>query len=100
MKIFRPRGYKYRLHYLLRQLSFDDYQIAMKWFPEKIGISTETWKKWIYIPARDKREIPSTALIIMATFFGCEANEMLEEPITTESVINSFKTYKQNETVH
>lgn len=71
--------YKYRIHYLLRQLSYDDYTIAMKWIPEKLNISQSTWRKWIYIKKNDPREISISQLQVLATFFECEVKDLINK---------------------
>ncbi|MEO9257933.1 MAG: hypothetical protein ABI207_06100 [Crocinitomicaceae bacterium] len=69
--------YKYRIHYLLRQLSLSDYQITWIFFPEALNIAKWTWKSWIYIKKDDKREIPQDSLLKIATFFECSIDELM-----------------------
>jgi|GEM_PF-5803480 len=73
--------YKYRIHYLLRQLSFDDYQIAMKWLPERLGISLSTWKRYIYLPADSKLDLSFVHLQQLASFFECDIQALHTNPL-------------------
>lgn len=68
--------YKYRIHYLLRQLTVNDYEISWIFFPQALNISKSTWKQWIYIKNEDNREIPQEALKKIATFFEVPIDEM------------------------
>ena len=91
----KNQPYKYRIHYLLRQLNVDDYNIAMKWFPERIGISKKTWHEWIYRKADVGTQIPSEAILIMALFFGVEPWELLEHSPSEEEIRISFQAFRE-----
>jgi hypothetical protein len=81
--------YKYKLHYLLNRLPHQDYQIAMKFFPERLKIHPQTFRDWIYTPADSGREIPGNALVVMANFFEIDAVELFTKSPVKE---NEFKT--------
>jgi hypothetical protein len=88
-------GYKYRLHYLLQNLSHEDYTIAMKWFPLHLGITPKTWKSWIYIKSDTAKEIPSGAFFAMACFFDIHPRDLFEKtPAEPVTIANAFKSYK------
>ena len=89
------KGYKYTLHKRLRNLSVADYEIAMKWFPERLGIHTDTFRKWIHIPADSTWEIPGTAIMLMALFFECSPFEMYSEPLQMDAVRRSWQLKAQ-----
>ena len=90
MKKEKPHGYKYRLHYLLRQLSVSDFEIARKWFPEVLKVHPDTFKAWIYIKAGAAQEIPGTALMRMAIFFDCKYSELFTDPVDAEEQRESW----------
>ena len=71
--------YKYNIHAKLQKLSLEDYQISWKFFPQKLNISESTWKKWIYIKKDDTREVPTTALAHIATFFECSVDDLINK---------------------
>ncbi|MCO5258698.1 MAG: hypothetical protein M9916_00965 [Crocinitomicaceae bacterium] len=85
--------YKYNIHTLLRKLSYEDYQISWKFFPERLSISTSTWKRWIYIKKDSSAQIPLCALVMIASFFEVEISELLNNQ-PTENVKRSFKLFK------
>jgi len=85
--------YKYRLHYLLRQLSVEDYEIAMIFFPEALNISKSTWIKWIYIKKNEPREINQEALKVIATFFECTIDQLISQK-TEKKLKTDFKKFK------
>lgn len=85
--------YKYRLHYLLRQLSYDDYRTAMHWLPQKLFISHSTWLRWIYLPMGSKQNISVEKLELLATFFECN----IEDLLTKKQKNNQLKILFDNE---
>lgn len=86
--------YKYRFHYLLRQLSYSDYQISWKFFPQALNISKSTWEKWIYIKIDDPREVNQEALKIIATFFECTVDQLINEKTPKRSLKKEFQNFK------
>jgi hypothetical protein len=44
----KHKEYKYRLLYLLRNLTVNDYELAMKYLPILCGITKSTFREWIY----------------------------------------------------
>ena len=85
--------YKYNFHHLLRQLSYDDYQISWKFFPQALNISESTWKQWIYIKKGDKREVPFCALVRIATFFDVKVNDLIANQ-KVRNMKQEFKNFK------
>jgi hypothetical protein len=87
--------YKYRLHYLLNRLPKEDYDIAMKFFPERLNIHPQTFRNWIYTTDDASREIPGNAIVVIAQFFEIPAVELYTTPPVSE---NEFKTqpYENN----
>lgn len=83
--------YKYRFHYLLRQLPYDDYLIAMKWLPEKLCISENTWKRWIYLKAECAVELPLFRLEQIASFFQCTVEELHTYPRKKYDLAKKFQ---------
>lgn len=88
--------YKYRLLALLRTLSVEDYEIAMKFFPEKLNIHSDTWRAWIYTTAGEKREIPARALLTIAAFFDCAPEQLYTEPPALSQFLDSWQDRKTN----
>ncbi len=74
-------NYKFRLHYLLRQLKVDDYEVAMKLLPELLGISKSTFLKWIYLTEDSYYDLPFCTLIKLSTFFKVKPIEIYNEQI-------------------
>lgn len=77
-------NYKYTIHTRLRKLSVNDYEVALELLPKLCRIHKQTFRNWIYIKKDDERDIPATALIIIAGFFGCDPSDIFsEKPQTT-----------------
>lgn len=91
------KGYKYTLHYRLRQLSVDDCNRAKKFLPDLLKISPTTLKRWIYVHASDAFEIPGTAILKMAAFFNVKPEDMLTYPPDLKGVQNKWKEYQQRD---
>ncbi len=73
--------YKYRIHYLLRQLSVNDYEIAMASMPEFLNISKSTWKRLIYLRLEDHYEIDFCQQVRLANFFQIKPFELYSKEI-------------------
>lgn len=85
---------KYRFKELLRKMSVEDYQTAMKWLPEKLCISQRTWKRWIYLPDHEQIELPLFRLEQLADFFGCTVAELHTEPRKSYQLREMFNNQK------
>ncbi len=87
--------YKYRLHDLLYKLPKDDFDVAMKFFPQRIGITKGTFRNWIYTREDAQHEMPASALLIIADFFQIHPSEVFTNPpIIDLSIVEGFKQYK------
>ena len=89
-------GYKYTIYDRLRKLPYEEYEIAMTWLPNEIGVTKGTFRNWIYLKADSATELPATAILKMATFFGCEAIEMFTYPFDQEKFSRNWETEKLN----
>lgn len=77
------KEYKYRLHYLLRRLSKSDYDLAMKKLPEHLGISRQTFQRWIYTRLdNESLEITGCQVLILSNFFEVKPHEIFTAPPT------------------
>jgi hypothetical protein len=97
MKTNKLHGYKYTIYDRLRKLPVEDYEIAMRWLPEKLGITTATFRNWIYTKAPDKLELPATAILKMAIFFDCQPLELFSYPFNTEKIIVEWNDERESE---
>ena len=91
----KHQPYKYRIHYLLRQLSIEDYQIAMKFLPELCEISSKTFNEYIYRKADVSKNIPVDVILKLARFFEVTPEEMLEVSPSEEAVRSLFHKFKE-----
>lgn len=72
--------YKYKIHYLLSQLTYCDYTIAMKWLPKQMGISQATWRRYIYLPSDSTMELSYKHLSALSSFFECSIKDLHSNP--------------------
>lgn len=91
------QSYKYRLHYLLRQLSYEDYQVAMKFLPEFLGKDAKTLEAWIYRKSDDSAEIPADSLLKLSAFFQVPIETIHEKTIVScwDEVKEQFLKFKE-----
>ncbi len=61
--------YKYTLHYLLRRLPVEDYELTMKELPVRCGVNQRTFQRWIYCKNNDYADMPLTAACAIASWF-------------------------------
>ena len=87
-------NYKYNFHYLLRQLSIENYEQAMQFFPHALSISKDTWRKYIYIKQSDGRELRPDQLRKIATFFDCSIDDLINKSNTPRNLKEEFKNFK------
>ncbi len=69
-------NYKYLLHKLLNELPHNRYKITLRHLPNKIGVSTDTFRKWRYIKKGDRAMIPADKLAIIANYFEITIEEI------------------------
>ena len=86
--------YKYNIIYRLKQLSVEDYQISWDFFPEALGITKHTWKRWIYLKQDDPAEIRVSQLQLIASFFDCQIEELINDQEEKKSIKSHFKNFK------
>ncbi len=73
--------YKYNILPKLRKLSVEDYEIAMIFFPEALGVSKSTWEKYIYIKQDDSRELRPEQLMVISSFFECSMEDLINKSL-------------------
>ncbi|WP_107037873.1 helix-turn-helix domain-containing protein [Brumimicrobium mesophilum] len=86
--------YKYNILHKLKQLSVEDYQISWRFFPEALNVSEATWKRWIYLKKDDPSEIRISQLQLIASFFDCPIEELIEDQEEKKSIKTHFKNFK------
>ncbi|MFT5821376.1 MAG: transcriptional regulator with XRE-family HTH domain [Crocinitomix sp.] len=67
--------YKYLLYKFMNELPHNQYKIASKQLPKKIGVSAETFRKWKYIKKGAIATIPADKLAIIANFFDISVED-------------------------
>ena len=92
--------YKLTLHTRLRKLPHEDYEIAMKWFPKALGIHPKSFHRWIYQREDNKFQVPATAIIKMADFFGCTPAEMFTTPPSQTQLNLEWESFKEKHSIH
>ncbi|MDX1446242.1 hypothetical protein [Lishizhenia sp.] len=91
--------YKYNLHSLLRNLSQEDYEIAMEFLPEICQVTKRTFIDWIYRKAFVSKDIPSESVQKMCVFFEIETRDFYNSPVCKDKLKNKFKKFKEKHLV-
>lgn len=89
------KEYKYKIHYHLQKLTVEDYKIAKDFLPKMLGCTKYTFKKWVYIKAGSKREIPIDSLQRLADFFGIKLDDLMTHKITGRQMVLEFEIFKK-----
>jgi hypothetical protein len=84
--ILKPRkelqGLKYNIKLYLYQLPKTSYDDARKNLPEKLGITSRTWEKWLNLEKDALQTIPVDKMYQLAKFFDIEIEDLLNyEPV-------------------
>lgn len=87
-------NYKYNILDRLYKLPHEDYTVAMKFFPERLKIHPQTWRNWIYIKSKDKKEIPTATILQIALFFECKPSELCNVSVSKEEVDRAWENFK------
>lgn len=90
--------YKYTIYDKLRQLSVEDYETAMKFFPVRLNIHPQTFRGWIYIKKTDKAEIANGYLFQIALFFDCSPIELHSEWKNIQNeIMDEWKVFRDKQ---
>ncbi len=76
----------------------EKYKITSKQLPKKIGVSTETFRKWKYIKKGSNTTIPADKLAMIANFFDIRIEEIFNYsiPKLTYSELESAELIEHN----
>jgi hypothetical protein len=93
-KLRKDFTYKYRIKENMDLLPYRDYVLAKRHLPEKLGINPRTFEKYMYTKLTDPYEMPVGHLALLAGFFRCTMEDMLNfqpEIITPQSLASQQK---------
>ncbi len=68
---------KYAILEHMRQLPYEEYRKAMNELPQFLGVSKNTFRKWLYLRKTDKAEVRLSYLKKIADFFGLGINQIV-----------------------
>ena len=71
--------YKYTIWLRFQSLTRAEQRITKNVLPSLLGISPRTFELWMYYKKEDSKTIPADMLYRLASFFGCDINEMWTE---------------------
>lgn len=71
---------KFQIKQMLLRLPVNEYEVAMKHLPQHLGVSTSTFKRWIYARADDNIEINGCHLLLLSQYFECHLEDLFTYP--------------------
>ena len=77
----QKHNYKYNILAKLDDLSVKNKRIAKKLLPRLLNISPRTFQIYLYIKLEDNNNISPDKLLIMAKYFGCSIEELMNEDV-------------------
>ena len=92
--------YKYNILSKLQSLSVKKNKIAKKVLPLALKVSERSFKNFCYIKVGDRNNISPDKLQILANYFDCMVDDLLNEPTPTinyEQLLHKNEKLKANE---
>ncbi|MCT4580370.1 MAG: hypothetical protein N4A35_03050 [Flavobacteriales bacterium] len=89
-----PHHYKYNILELLNELSVKQNKMAKKVLPLALKISKRTFELYCYIKIGERNNISPDKLQIIAQYFNCKVDDLLNEkvpPINYELLLEESK---------
>ncbi len=72
---------KYNILKFLKKLPYDEYAIAKRKLPVACKVSKRTFERWLYVTKEERLEISADKLAVIARFFDCSIEELLNNRI-------------------
>lgn len=72
---------KYNILKYLKKLPYQEYTIAKRKLPVACKVSKRTFERWLYVTKTERLEISADKLAIIARFFDCTIEELLNNKI-------------------
>ncbi len=72
---------KYNILKFLKKLPYNEYAIAKRKLPVACRVSKRTFERWLYVTKEERLEISADKLAVIARFFGCSIEELLNNRI-------------------
>lgn len=91
---------KYDVLRRLNELPKSQHSITKTELPKQLGVSQRTFDGWLYIKKDESQNVPSEALAILARFFECSMESLINVEIpefTAEDLISSDEVDSQND---
>jgi len=72
---------KYNILKFLKKLPYNEYVIAKRKLPVACKVSKRTFERWLYVNKEERLEISADKLALIANFFGCSIEQLLNSKI-------------------
>jgi len=74
-------NYKYSINSLLEVIPQKEYNSKLQTLIDKLGISKSCFHDWRHITKSEARDIPTSKLMIIADFFNCKMEALINYTI-------------------
>lgn len=76
-KLQRNIYYKYLIKEKIENFSYAEYSEAKKLLPKLLRINKRTFERYMYVRLDDSYDIPASHLAILACYFRCKMEDLL-----------------------
>jgi hypothetical protein len=77
---------KYNILKFLKRLPYREYIIAKQKLPVACKVSKRTFERWLYVNKTERLEVSADKLAIIACFFNCSIEELLNNKIPKHTI--------------
>lgn len=87
----KQQQYKFKLHYLLMRLPYEESIEAWEIVPKLLKISRSTFKRWVFLKEDNHYDIPYSQMVLLANFFNVEPKDIYTNTEKVLEFINQSK---------
>ncbi|GGX23663.1 hypothetical protein [Aquimarina muelleri] len=87
---------KYHILKFLKKLPYNEYTIAKRKLPVACKVSKRTFERWLYVNKEDRLEISADKLALIANYFNCTMEELLNNKIPKHNTHTLKRLHNQD----
>jgi len=87
---------KYNILKFLKKLSYNEYAIVKRKLPVACKVSKRTFERWLYVTKEERLEISADKLAIIANYFNCSIEELLNVKVPKHNVHTLKRLHNQD----
>lgn len=87
---------KYNILKFLKKLPYNEYTVAKGKLPVACKVSKRTFERWLYVTKEERLEISADKLAVIANYFNCTIEELLNNKIPKHNTHTLKRLHDQN----